>query len=62
MLVLVTELTVNSYSARYISTFGCEDYTHYNQLLMVSERQNNIKDEIAGLNLVQQGTSIKDMN
>lgn len=61
MLVLVTELTVNSYSARYVSTFGCEDYTHYNQLLMVSERQNNIKDEIAGLNLGLNGISIKDI-
>lgn len=61
MLVLVTELTVNTYSARYISMFGCEDYTHYNQLLMVSERQNNLKDDINRLNLVDMGVSISDM-
>ncbi len=61
MLVLVTELTVNTYSARYISMFGCEDYTHYNRLLMVSERQNNLKDDINRLNLVDMGVPISDM-
>lgn len=52
MLVLVTELTVNTYSARYISMFGCEDYSEYNRLLMVSERQNQMKENIAKLQLV----------
>lgn len=52
MLVLVTELTVNTYSARYISMFGCEDYSKYNRLLMVSERQNQMKENIAKLQLV----------
>lgn len=52
MLVLVTELTVNTYSARYLSMFGCEDYSRYNQLLMVSERQNQMRDNIAKLQLV----------
>lgn len=51
MLVLVTELTVNKYSARYISMYGCEDYQKYNQLLMVSERQQDLKDEIRDLML-----------
>jgi MoxR-like ATPase len=51
MLVLVTELTVNSYSARYISTFGCEDYHKYNQVLMVSERQEDLREEVAKLGL-----------
>lgn len=49
MLVLVTELTVNKYSAHYISMYGCEDYQRYNQLLMVSERQQDLKDEIKEL-------------
>ncbi len=49
MLVLVTELTVNKYSSRYISMYGCEDYHHYNQLLMVSERQQDLKEEIKDL-------------
>lgn len=49
MLVLVTELTVNTFSSRYISTFGCADYQKYNQLLMVSDRQATLKDDIAKL-------------
>lgn len=49
MLVLVTELTVNAYSSRYISMFGCEDYHEYNRLLMVSKRQEDLRDEIAKL-------------
>lgn len=50
MLILVTELTVNDYSARYIHLFGCEDYHKYNQLLMLSERQNEMKERILDLN------------
>ena len=49
MLVLVTELTVNASSSRYISMFGCEDYQKYNQLLMVSERKEDLRDEIEKL-------------
>lgn len=51
MLVLVTELTVNSFSARFISMFGCEDYQKYNQVLMVSERQNKLRDDIVNLTI-----------
>lgn len=61
LLILVTELTVNTYSARYISMFGCEDYNHYNQLLMVSERRNDLKEDIARLNLVDTGSSISSI-
>lgn len=49
LLVLVTELTVNTYSSRYISMFGCPDYQKYNELLMVTERQSNLKEDIAKL-------------
>lgn len=51
MLILVTELTVNDYSARYIAMFGCEDYHKYNQLLMLSERQSEMKERILELDL-----------
>lgn len=51
LLVLVTELTVDTHCARFIGTFGSEDYTHYNELLMVSERQNRMRDELKKLNL-----------
>lgn len=51
MLVFVTELTVNSYSARFISQFGCEDYQKASDELMLSERQNELQDEIRELQL-----------
>lgn len=51
MLVLVTELTVNTASSRFISMFGSEDYKRYNELLLVSERQSDLRSNIADLNL-----------
>lgn len=51
LLILVTELTVNNDSARFIATFGCPDYQKHNQELMLTERQDDIKAQIAGLNL-----------
>lgn len=51
MLILVTELTVNTYSARFISQFGCEDYQRASSELMLSERQNQIQEEIKSLDL-----------
>ena len=47
MLVLVTELTVGDMTSRYISMFGSEDYNKYNKLLMVSDRQQEMRDEIS---------------
>ena len=47
MLILVTELTVNQYSAKFIARFGCEDYQKHNQELMLSERQEDMSREIA---------------
>ncbi len=52
MLILVTELTAGKYSSRYISTYGCEDYHKYNKLLMISERQNDMKESIKQLDLL----------
>lgn len=49
MLVLVTELTVNTFSSRFIATYGCEDYHQYNKLLMVSNRQVSLKEDISKL-------------
>lgn len=51
MLILVTELTVNTYSARFIGLFGSEDYIKYNKQMMISERQMDLKKEIAALEL-----------
>lgn len=49
MLVLITEFTVNAASSRYISMFGCEDYNKYNEVLMVSKRQEDLREEISEL-------------
>ena len=49
MLILVTELTVNTFSARFITMFGCEDYQKHNEKLMLSERQSDIKNELKEL-------------
>jgi hypothetical protein len=51
LLILVTELTVNSYSARYISQFGCADYQKASSELMLTERQQDIQKEIRALEL-----------
>lgn len=51
MLILVTELTVNNDSARFIGQFGCPAYQRHNQELMLSERQNSLQEEIEALDL-----------
>ena len=51
MLILVTELTVNNDSARFIGQFGCPAYQRHNQELMLSERQSSLQEEIAALDL-----------
>ncbi len=51
MLVLVTELTVDSASAQFIATFGSDDYSRYSQELMLSERRDSIQEQIAELKL-----------
>lgn len=51
MLIFVTELTVNDYSARFIGMFGSEDYRKHNEELMISERRNELQEEIAALEL-----------
>ncbi|MBQ8232348.1 MAG: AAA family ATPase [Lachnospiraceae bacterium] len=51
MLILVTELTVNAASARFIASFGSPDYQKHNQELMLTERQDDIKAQIAELML-----------
>ena len=51
MLILVTELTVNIYSAGFISRFGCEPYVKYSNRLMLTEREALLKQEIENLDL-----------
>ena len=61
MLILVTELTVSKYSSRFISMFGSEDYHKYNQLLMITQRQQDMKENIRKLDLGSLGTDITKM-
>ncbi|MCH5344791.1 MAG: AAA family ATPase [Acetatifactor sp.] len=51
MLILVTELTVNSFSSQFIATFGSEDYQRHNKELMLSERSQDIQAQIAELDI-----------
>ena len=51
LLILVTELTINSASSHFIASFGCEDYQRHNKELMLSERQDDIKKQIGELGL-----------
>lgn len=51
MLIVMTEMTVGNASSRFIASFGSEDYNKYNQELMLSERQQDLQQEIAALDL-----------
>lgn len=51
LLILVTELTVNANSSRFIARFGSEDYRKHNSELMISERQGEMMKEIEALDL-----------
>ncbi len=49
MLVLVTELTINHYSAYFISRHGCKEYFSHNKELLFYERQKEIIHELEDL-------------
>lgn len=51
MLILVTELTISSYGARFISRYGCEEYFKHNKGLLFYERQKEFLSEISDMNL-----------
>lgn len=51
MLILVTELTINPHSARFISRYGCDKYFAHNKELLFYERQREIIREIEELDL-----------
>lgn len=51
LLILMTELTVNDASARFIAAFGSEDYSRHKDEMMLSERGEDIKSQIAELKL-----------
>lgn len=51
LLIIVTELTANYNSARFISEFGCEEYFKHNKELLFYERQREIITKIENLGL-----------
>ncbi len=51
MLVLVTECTVQTDCAAFISAYGCEDYTRHNEEMMLTERGDALREQIRELAL-----------
>ena len=51
MIILVTELALNSYSARFISRYGCDRYFAHSDQLMFRQRQQELINELDGLDL-----------
>lgn len=51
LLILVTELTVSAYAARFIGRYGCKEYFDNNKDMMFFERQKEIRSEIEQLDL-----------
>lgn len=51
LLILVTELTVSGYAARFIGRYGCKEYFENNKDMMFFERQKEIEAEIEELDL-----------
>ena len=49
MVIIVTELTANINSARFISTYGCKEYFDHNKELLFYERQKEIINSISEL-------------
>lgn len=46
LLILVTELTINRYSAHFIGKYGCEAYFRHNKDMLFTERKKDILAEI----------------
>ncbi|MBQ7300370.1 MAG: AAA family ATPase [Clostridia bacterium] len=51
MLILVTELTISYYGARFISRYGCKEYFAHSKELLFYERQKEIIMEIDDLKI-----------
>ncbi len=46
LLILVTELTANSYAAHFIGKYGCQEYFKHNKDMLFTERKKDILAEI----------------
>jgi len=52
MLILVTELTVNCFTSKFISKYGCKEYFENNKELLFYERQREIISELEQLEIL----------
>lgn len=50
LLILVTELTINALSSRFISRYGCKEYFAHNKELLFYERRKELIEELGDLN------------
>lgn len=60
MVVFVTELTVNFYSAKFIAENGSDQYYVYNRGLLFAERQQGILKEIDSLRAEENSDELKE--
>lgn len=51
MLILVTECTVQADCAKFIGMYGCEDYQRHNEELMLTERSDELVEQIKALEI-----------
>ena len=51
MLILVTELTMSSYGAKFISRYGCKEFFEHNKELLFYERHKELIKELDDLDL-----------
>ena len=51
ILILVTELTIQPHTARFISLYGCPEYFAHSKELLFYERQQDIINELERLDL-----------
>lgn len=49
LLIIVTELTINASTARFISRYGCDEYYKHNEQLMFYERNTEIIKQLEAL-------------
>lgn len=51
LLILVTELTINTFCVRFIGRYGCPEYFAHNKALLFYERQQEIIQQIGEIDL-----------
>lgn len=59
MLILITELTMNYYSAKFIAEKGCEEYYRFDKKYQLYERNKELMQEIEQLENTEKGLSLE---